>query len=537
MATMATVQGAVPSQAALSDEAADDVKLLTRTETNHRRLTRWRFCAASGWAVSTALACVLVSLRPHSSHGSSSRGSSCLSDVSSRVDSILGDLTGTHVSWGVHIVSEQLGELVDRSANRTFVPASNNKLLATSAALTVLGPQHRIETTAMVSDGSLCITPAGDPSLDDGALALLAAKVRHALPTASNLTLKLAISPWSPIPDTWEFGDLSEYYGAQPGAAILNENVVHLWATPAPTVGAPVSISFDDARDETSVIIHNEAVTAAAAAVTDDAGGGGAVPATTAPMLSYGYEVNPRSLEVVLRLTGSMALSDAPRRLTVATRSPALLLAAHLANATAAAGLTATPAQFVDVCDSPRSGAVTSVSVHSAQLVELVNHTLLVSDNLYAEAFLRSMGGASASAGLAAVRQALLSTVGMRNADGWVYTDGSGLSRHNLVAPAMLTSLLRAMAASELPSLLPVAGRTGTLAHRMVGTIAEGRVFAKTGTMSGVSSLSGYLRHPDRQRVGDVYFSLIANNSPLGSSTLRAAQDAIVVAVAEASAC
>ena len=71
----------------------------------------------------------------------------------------------------------------------------------------------------------------------------------------------------------------------------------------------------------------------------------------------------------------------------------------------------------------------------------------------------------------------------------------------------------------------------------MVGTAAEGRVRAKTGTMTGVSALSGYLDHPDGARVGQVTFSLIANNAPVHAAPLRAAQDAVAVAIAEARVC
>ena len=99
------------------------------------------------------------------------------------------------------------------------------------------------------------------------------------------------------------------------------------------------------------------------------------------------------------------------------------------------------------------------------------------------------------------------------------------------LSPALLTALLRAVRATALRGLLPTAGRTGTLAGRMVGTAAEGRVHAKTGTMSGVSALSGYLEHADAL-IGEVWFALIANNSPQSSAVLRAAQDAIAVAVA-----
>jgi D-alanyl-D-alanine carboxypeptidase/D-alanyl-D-alanine-endopeptidase (penicillin-binding protein 4) len=115
------------------------------------------------------------------------------------------------------------------------------------------------------------------------------------------------------------------------------------------------------------------------------------------------------------------------------------------------------------------------------------------------------------------------------------HVDGSGLSRHNLVPPATFVSLLRAMAGSALRDVLPVGGRSGTLRRRFVGTAAEGRVLAKTGTMGGVSGLSGYLLHPD-PAVGEVTFSLLGNNGLGYGGLLRPTQDAIVVAVANARA-
>jgi D-alanyl-D-alanine carboxypeptidase/D-alanyl-D-alanine-endopeptidase (penicillin-binding protein 4) len=104
------------------------------------------------------------------------------------------------------------------------------------------------------------------------------------------------------------------------------------------------------------------------------------------------------------------------------------------------------------------------------------------------------------------------------------------MSRHNLVAPSLFVAMLRAVASTELRDYLPVGGRSGTLANRFVGTPAEGRVRAKTGTMTGVSALSGYLAHPSAG-VGEVTFSMLANNHPGTTQELRDTQDAIVLAV------
>ncbi len=91
--------------------------------------------------------------------------------------------------------------------------------------------------------------------------------------------------------------------------------------------------------------------------------------------------------------------------------------------------------------------------------------------------------------------------------------NGSGLSRTNTSPPSQVGKLLTHMANDNDLDLafrnsLAVAGRTGTLSQRMRGTAAEGRCSAKTGTIDGVSALSGYCK----SRSGLVAFSILMNN-------------------------
>jgi len=83
---------------------------------------------------------------------------------------------------------------------------------------------------------------------------------------------------------------------------------------------------------------------------------------------------------------------------------------------------------------------------------------------------------------------------GVPRVPGLLLADGSGVSRQDFVSPAFLAQLLQLMVNNtEYRSLLPVAGESGTLADRFIGTAAQGIVQAKTGTLNGVNSLSGYL--------------------------------------------
>jgi D-alanyl-D-alanine carboxypeptidase/D-alanyl-D-alanine-endopeptidase (penicillin-binding protein 4) len=112
----------------------------------------------------------------------------------------------------------------------------------------------------------------------------------------------------------------------------------------------------------------------------------------------------------------------------------------------------------------------------------------------------------------------------------WQGADGSGLSRQNYITPRALTTLLQKNAdLAWWVDSLPVSGRTGTLRYRLSADGMAGRVMAKTGTLDGVSGLSGYVR---TNGGGLVAFSIIANNYTTSSSTIRRAIDEIVVELA-----
>ena len=471
------------------------------------------------------------------STGVDAAGANCLERLSGRVEALLASSgAGTrHVQWGIHMSSPLLGELLAVRHNLSYVPASNNKLLTASATLLVLGEEHTFSTKAFVSPLpspsagiAICIAPGGDPSLDDSSMAALATQVLAAHGSApANWTLSIALPRGGSVaPSTWEVGDLVHTYGAQPSRAIINENVLRLSISPGASEGAPAVVMFDDAPDADALTIDNLAVTV--------------TPGGAAEQIAASYHVDALTLLSTVRLSGHVALGSSTQQLRLAARPAERLFAAHAHAALVRAGLSRLPggAQgvlWVERCATDGASA-RAATISSPPALELLNYTLLRSDNLYAEAFLRALTPAfSADAGVAAVHAAL-ARLPLERARSWVLADGSGLSRHNLVSPALLTSLLKAMKTSALPTILPLAGRTGTLARRMIGTAAEGRVRAKTGTMSGVSALSGYLEHPD-PRAGQIVFSILANDAAVPTSALRALQDDIVVAAAEARVC
>jgi serine-type D-Ala-D-Ala carboxypeptidase/endopeptidase (penicillin-binding protein 4) len=123
------------------------------------------------------------------------------------------------------------------------------------------------------------------------------------------------------------------------------------------------------------------------------------------------------------------------------------------------------------------------------------------------------------------------------NPNSYILSDGSGLSRHNLISPEALVQTLRLMANSPLASLyrasLPVAGESGTLKNRFT---TPNRVIlqAKTGTLSGVAALSGYVEVPNYE---PLVFSIMVNQSDLSAPKVRSAIDEIVLLLNRLSRC
>lgn len=158
------------------------------------------------------------------------------------------------------------------------------------------------------------------------------------------------------------------------------------------------------------------------------------------------------------------------------------------------------------------AGFTTLALIESRPLTDVLVEMLHTSDNNTAEMLLKeigyvAIGQGTRPAGLDAIR-ATLAGWGVP-LDGVELHDGSGLSRDNRITCAALTAIMAITPVSdELRDLLPVAGRDGTLARQLIGTEAEGRLQAKTGTLTDVKALTG--SQPSSSRV-QVDFSLVLN--------------------------
>jgi D-alanyl-D-alanine carboxypeptidase/D-alanyl-D-alanine-endopeptidase (penicillin-binding protein 4) len=241
-----------------------------------------------------------------------------------------------------------------------------------------------------------------------------------------------------------------------------------------------------------------------------------------------------------LELRGTIALGATPAALLVSVDNPTQFFVNALRAALIANGIDVrgSAVDIDDVRDPPATRATPVVSYQSAPLSTLAIRLMKVSQNQYAETLLKTVGAApgvvpAAAAGWRAA-QAIFERWGVAP-DALIQRDGSGLTRYDFVTPDALVTILTHVARDPrlkdpFEASLPVAGRDGTLANRMKGTPAEGNARAKTGSMTAVRGTSGYVTAADGE---PLVFAILVNNYDAPGATIAAAEDAIIVRLAQ----
>ncbi|MGN6788586.1 MAG: D-alanyl-D-alanine carboxypeptidase/D-alanyl-D-alanine endopeptidase [Rhodanobacteraceae bacterium] len=441
------------------------------------------------------------------------------STLADGIDAYIAQPRFAHAQWGIDVVSLATGAtLYRRNADSLFLPASNAKLYTAALALQTLGPDARFSTTmyataAPRADGTLAgdliLYGGGDPSLGDRdvspdwadrlAAALADRGVRR---VRGNLVADDTYFAGLPFGDGWEALDLQTGYGAEAGALGVRDNIVYVKV----------------ARDGTRCCTVSVDPSQSGLRITNLTGG-------TAALNLY----RPPGSDV-LYASGSLRPGTPRATFTLSAPDGARFAANQLRDALAARGITLDGS--VRVLRWPQTDAafagnpVEIASIASPPLSQLLVHMLKHSDNRYAQMLLQQVGVATARTGVCADRagppdtsadwglcamRAFLDRVGIENG-GAMFTDGAGLSRQDLVTPAATVKLLAWIArqtfANVLRDALPVAGIDGTLKYRMRGGAATDNLQAKTGTLTHVYTLSGYVTDAAGERLA---FSLLLN--------------------------
>jgi D-alanyl-D-alanine carboxypeptidase/D-alanyl-D-alanine-endopeptidase (penicillin-binding protein 4) len=441
-----------------------------------------------------------------------------------------------HANWGVKVESLRTGEtLYSYNAFKFLLPASNQKLLTAAVAAEHLGWDYRFTTRVLATgsvdasgtlQGDLVVVGDGDPSInprhaehwgvfDEWAATLQSRGVRA---ISGRIVGDDNAFEEPGLGQGWTWENLPYGFGTAIGALQYNENQIAVQITPA-AAGTPAAVT-------TTPALHGMVIDAHAA--TAAAGAGNSVDILRLPGSS------------VLYVRGDIAADAKPVTITASVENPTKFFVNALKDALERRGILVGGAAIdIDELHSPIDlTAVTELVVdRSPPLAEIIDVCLKWSRNEYAETLLRAVAPAGQPATTRAALEELraqLLTWGI-SPTFVAPADGSGLSRQDYVTPHALTLLLTYLwmepkHADTFRSTLPLSGVSGTLAERMKATPLEGRVWAKTGTLSNVRGLSGYLL---TQSGEPIVFSMMVNNFQVPTAEIDAAMESALLRVFE----
>ena len=450
------------------------------------------------------------------------------------LETILADSVLHRTSVGVKVLRASDGiVLFEHDAQKLFHPASNMKLFTSAAALHYLGPDFRfttrvaIDSAADLADtlrGNIYLIGSGNPDFSLGDLAYLveqiyATGVRHI--TGEVICDDFYLDDlrqgagWM-----WDEGSSTDF--ARISALTVADNCIEITARPAEKPGQPVRIELLPATGFVEII--NNSVTADSAMLAAMSQDSLAVPK---PLR---IERRWRQGQNVVDITGVLPIDAEPVHETLNIEHPSLYFGTLFKEYCQRQGITIEGGVARGLAPAnPRLLA----RHQSEPLSNIITNMNKPSDNLSAELLLKVVGAetrgrpGSAKKGIRALREMLgawgVDTTAMR------FVDGSGVSRYNLVTPEGTAALLRHMVRdftvrSEYVASLPIAGVDGSLKSRMRHTAAFRMVRAKTGTLSGVTSLSGYTQARDGQIL---VFSIMMSHYIGSSRPFRDVQDRI----------
>ncbi len=457
----------------------------------------------------------------------------CSAQLGDRVAAIVSRPEFTRLRWGILIQTQSSSQppttLAAHDANRYFIPASNAKLLTTAAALTQLGSAFRIRTSIYQAAATergvvLSIVGRGDPSLTDAELRQLAQQLSdRGITTIDQLIADDRYIRGETTNPTWEWEDIQAGYGAPASSFILNQNRINLTLIPQ-AIGQPLRVEWETPSERQGWRIDNQTQT---------------VDATAPEFLQVGRDLS----RPVLMVRGQLRVDAEPEPVGIAVTQPTQNFLARFRQVLTAQQIRVNQVGLAELLLRPMPTNLPEVAaVESPPLATLISVANQRSNNIYAEAILRSLGAtnpettSNLDAGIAAMNRTL--TQLNVTPDSYRLVDGSGLSRHNLASPVALVQTLQAMTRSPhaivFRDSLAIAGESGTLRNSFRNTPIQGRLRGKTGSLSGVTTLSGYF---DPAHYSPLVFSILVNQAHTAIDDATQAIDEILLLMAQLQDC
>jgi serine-type D-Ala-D-Ala carboxypeptidase/endopeptidase (penicillin-binding protein 4) len=470
--------------------------------------------------------------------------------LAKRLDTRMDAAPFNRMLWGVAVVDDKGKLLFGRNADRMFIPASNTKLLVTAVASALFAPDFTVKTSVYgagpVSDsvlhGDLVLYGRGDPTFGVRCYAVDTTPA-GACDTDPSTRIRELVrdlrahgiraiqgdivgdgSYFDPelTRDSWNAYDLNWWYAAPVSGLGFNDNSIDITWKPAAAVGAPADITFKP--DFGDVTIENRTHTAPLGGDND-----------------IGDRIYREPGTLHLWAEGTAVLGGRGGTDYFALPDPNLFAARALRAALADSGIavSGTSRSTTDSMLYRAARATPALAeVTSRPFRDWIFPILNTSQNWFAEMTLKQLGRqfgteGSWAEGLRVERRFLIDSVGVDSTQ-FAVTDGSGLSANNLVSPLAFTQILRFIRRhphyDTFKAGLPHAGERGSLRNRFLGTPLAGQVRAKTGSISRVNTLAGYVELPSGRTLT---FSVQANHHTLPSRMILAQIDSLVVQMAK----
>jgi D-alanyl-D-alanine carboxypeptidase/D-alanyl-D-alanine-endopeptidase (penicillin-binding protein 4) len=414
--------------------------------------------------------------------------------------------------------------LYKRNERMLLNPASNMKILTTSSALLFLDPDYRFNTNIYYSgnilskilNGDLYIIGGGDPLFKTSDLDSLVKMIKETGLKEINGNIYADVS-WKDSlfwGDGWMWNDDPSTDAPYLSALNINENSIEVLVSPT-SFGKKADVYLNPETGYVNII--NKTI-------------------TTYSDGENNYEVtrdwiNRKNTIIVGGLVRNIPIIDSAKFWQgINIFNPAMYFTTLFSERLIKDGIKFDG--IIGIKTTPESALRLTNYYHS--LDSVIVNTNKPSYNLGAEMLLYALAvndsgkPATAKNGLAAINN-LITLVGL-NPENYSLADGSGISRYNLVSPELILSVLKYLYENK-PQLykrfyysLPIAGIDGTIKNRMLDTPAQNKVHAKTGTLSGVSALSGYVTSKNNH---DIVFSIMIQNYVGKSSTAKGYEDKI----------
>jgi serine-type D-Ala-D-Ala carboxypeptidase/endopeptidase (penicillin-binding protein 4) len=461
--------------------------------------------------------------------------------IQNLAEKMMADPVFRNASISFYVLDMESNEVIaDLDGARSMVPASTMKLVTTATALEELGSYYKfktyleydgtIDSASKTLNGNIYIKGGGDPSLGSRFFSkksnLFQQEWFDAIRELGIDSITGAVigdATWfkdDMIPTTWIWGDMGNYYGVGPSGLSIYDNTFFLDFTSGPNNGDLTEVScvrpyIPELNVDNRVVSAN---------IRNDQAYIFGAPFDKNRIIQGRIPKNKENFEV----KGAMP-------------DPAYQAAWELSWLLIDSGfvINSAPTTVRRLRGKGQNIKASRTRFHehrSPSLAQIIYWTNTLSINLYAEHLLRALAkrkykDGSNFSGTIAVSKYWeakgLNTVGLH------VNDGSGLSRYNAISAEHLTGILASMDSSKysksFKSSLPIAGRTGTLKNMCKGTLAEGNLRAKSGTMSRVKSYAGYVTSKSKRRLA---FSVLINNHSCSALVLKKKLEKLMVTMA-----